>query len=140
MIWWYIVPIIGIVASILLFLMALYTGSDGVVVFVALLVILSIGASIVNIAKICTETEDTVYSDKDYETAVMVEDLEKQNIIVHKHKIYENETSYLRKTVYHDQVRWDYYMAVKPIPTEPTYATPEEVINANDYVRQGAVL
>lgn len=135
MIWWYIAHILVIVVSILLFWMALYTGSDGMIVFVALLAVVSIGVSIFNIGKICSETEETVYSDKDYETAVMVEDLENQSVKVHKHKIYENETSYLRKTVYHDQVCWDYYMAVKPIPTEPTYATPEEVINANDYTR-----
>ena len=140
MILWYITPILGIVVAILLFIMSLYIGSDGVVVCMAILVILSIGVSIYNIGKICSETEDTVYSDKDYEIAVMVTDLEEQDIKVHKHKIYENETSYLRKRVYHDQVCWDYYMAVKPLPTDPTYATPEEVINANDYVRQGAVV
>jgi hypothetical protein len=134
MIWWYAGPItIGILAILILFACVMFgsgnedTAMLGIVVCIGLL-----GVSLVTIVKIHSDIKTEIYPDSDYNTAEMLSDLEEQKVNVGKHKIYQDEISYLKKSTYKNQVKWSYYGAVVPTPTP---VVPNEYIHPNDYAR-----
>lgn len=64
----------------------------------------------------------------------MVTELHDKKVVVWKHKIYKNKTSFVRKQSLGKIEQWDYYEAVLPTPTPKPEPTP--VINPNDFERK----
>lgn len=132
MIWWYAGPIIiGIIAISILVACTMF-GSDETAMLGIVVCIVLFGLTIVTLADIHSDIETEIYSDSEYNTAEMLSDLEELKVNVSKHKIYQDEISYLKKSTYKNEVKWSYYGAVVPTPTT---VVPNEYINPNDYVR-----
>lgn len=132
MILWYVGPIIiGIIALIILFVFVTL-GSDETAMLGIVVCMVLFGLSIVTTAKIHSDIKTEIYPDSEYNTAEMLSDLEEQKVKVGKHKIYQDEISYLKKSTYKNEVKWSYYGAVVPTPTP---VVPNEYINPKDYVR-----
>lgn len=132
MILWYVGPlIIGILALILLVACVMLGSDDTAMVGIVLFIVL-FGLTLVTFVDIHSDIKTEIYYDSEYNTAEMLSDLEEQKVNVSKHKIYQDEISYLKKITYKNEVKWSYYGAVIPTPTP---VVPNEHINPNDYVR-----
>lgn len=132
MIWWYAGPIIiGIIAIIILVACSMFGSVETAMLGIVVCIVL-FGLTIVTLADIHSDIETEIYSDSEYNTAEMLSDLEELKVNVSKHKIYQDEISYLKKSTYKNEVKWSYYGAVVPTPTP---MVPNEYINPNDYVR-----
>lgn len=132
MLLWYVGPIIiGILAIIILVACMMLGDTDtamlGIVFFIVLF-----GITLVTLVDIHSDIKTEIYPDSEYNTAEMLSDLEEQKVNVSKHKIYQDEISYLKKSTYKNDVKWSYYGAVVPTPTP---VVPNEYINPNDYAR-----
>ena len=134
MIWWYAGPIvIGILAILILVACIIFGNAETEVAMLGIVLCIGLlGVSIVTFAKIQSDIETEIYPDSEYNTAEMLSDLEEQKVNVGKHKIYQDEISYLKKSTYKNQVKWSYYEAVVPTPTP---VVPNEYITPNDYAR-----
>lgn len=78
------------------------------------------------------ETQE--FYNTEYDVRDMVTELHDKKVVVWKHKIYKNETSFVRKQSLGKIEQWDYYEAVLPTPTPKPEPTP--VINPNDFERK----
>jgi hypothetical protein len=78
------------------------------------------------------ETQE--FYNTEYDVRDMVTELHDKKVVVWKHKIYKNETSFVRKQSLGKIEQWDYYEAVLPTPTTKPEPTP--VINPKNFERK----
>lgn len=80
----------------------------------------------------CIETQE--FYNTEYDVRDMVTELHDKKVVVWKHKIYKNETSFVKKQSLGKIEQWDYYEAVLPTPT--TKPDPTPLINPKDFERK----
>ena len=78
--------------------------------------------------------ETREFYNTEYDVRDMVTELHNKKVVVWKHKIYKNETSFVRKQSLGKIEQWDYYEAVLPTPTTKPEPTP--VINPKNFERK----
>lgn len=132
MLLWYAGPIILGILALILLIACVGLGSDDTAMMGIVLFMVFFGLTLVTFADIHKNIKTEIYSDSEYNTAEMLSDLEEQKVNVSKHKIYQDEISYLKKSTYKNKVKWSYYGAIIPTPTP---VVPNEYINPNDYAR-----
>ena len=132
----YILGIFAILGGVVLFCLTIcgvFSNNDlqGLIIFIACICIVVGPIFLVDITD-GIETQE--FYNTEYDVRDMVTELHDKKVVVWKHKIYKNETSFVRKQSLGKIEQWDYYEAVLPTPTPKPEPTP--VINPNDFERK----
>lgn len=105
--------------------------SQGLLIFIACICIIFGPIFLVDITD-GIETQE--FYNTEYDVRDMVTELHDKKVVVWKHKIYKDETSFVRKQSLGKIEQWDYYEAVLPTPTTKPEPTP--LINPKDFERK----
>ena len=125
--------LIGGVVLICLTICGVFSNNDieGLLIFIACICIV---ISPFFLADLNNGIKTQEFYNTEYDVRDMVTELHDKKVVVWKHKIYKNETSYVKKQSLGKIEQWDYYEAVLPTPTPKPEPTP--VINPNAFERK----
>lgn len=132
----YLLDLLAIISGIVLLCLmfgGVFTNDDinGLLIFIAC-ICLFVGPIFLSDLNTGIETQE--FYNTEYDVRDMVTELHDKKVVVWKHKIYKDETSFVRKQSLGRIEQWDYYEAVLPTPTPKPEPTP--LINPKEFERK----